>query len=136
MIFYLKILPLILDLFSNIFVWNSVDAAGVVNFVTPDGWIRAPAWNSPYGGDISFYIKTVFAQGDLIDHRNSDESHIFQVLVQSSDLITVDFRSIFNAQFIILSNYIAKDGILRGNFQSQVHNLLNQVLIYLTKVLN
>ena len=136
MIFYLKILLLILDLFSNIFVSNSVDAAGVVNFVTPGGWIRAPAWNSPYGGDISFYIKTVFAQGDLIDHRNSDESHIFQVLVQSSDLITVDFRSIFNAQLIIISNYIAKDGILRGNFQNQVDNLLNQVLIYLTKVLN
>lgn len=84
MLFYLKILLLIFDLFSNIFVSNSVDAAGVVNFVTPDGWIRAPAWKSPYGGDISFYIKTVFAQGDLIDHRNSDESHIFQVLVQSS----------------------------------------------------
>lgn len=50
-----------------------------MTFLAPDGWVRAPAWNSPYGGDISFYIKTVFPKGDLIDHRNSDESHIFQV---------------------------------------------------------
>lgn len=70
---YLQLLTYLLtyDLF--------IDTIGAVTFLAPDGWIRAPSWNSPYGGDISFYIKTVATKGDLVDHRSSDETYVFQV---------------------------------------------------------
>ena len=57
----------------------SLDTLGVVTFVAPDGWLRLDPWNSPIGGDISLYIKTIFPKGSLVDHRNSDENHLFIV---------------------------------------------------------
>ena len=50
----------------------------------------------------------------------------FMILFRST-LITVDFRSLFKAHFssLIITNYIAKIGILRGNIQSELYKLAN-----------
>ncbi|XP_046846012.1 EGF and laminin G domain-containing protein-like [Xenia sp. Carnegie-2017] len=97
-----------------------LDTIGAVTFLAPDGWIRAPSWNSPYGGDISFYIKTVATKGDLVDHRSSDETYVFQIRLYSETTIQV----VISTGTTIRTRYnagIPRPGKLNDNKWHRIH---------------